>query len=189
MSDSGLGPKLIFANEFFRIEHFVDGRTLSVYEMRNPQIMKQVARAIYDFHHSSGAADKVIDLKPINIDYLAIDHYITEWGSQTEARIIKIRSKLTLANPNHAQISQDLDLLQATYMTPDYLERFRSLVPREDIVLSHGDLHCLNMLASNRNVTKVMIIDYDFADWNTYMFNLAHYLNNLCLDAGHQGKD
>ena len=74
MSDSGLGPKLIFANEVFRIEHFVDGRALSVWEMRNPQIMKQVAKAIYHFHHSSGAADKVLGLKPINKDKLAIDH-------------------------------------------------------------------------------------------------------------------
>ena len=111
MSDSGLGPKLIFANEVFRIEHFVDGRPLSIWEMRNPQIMKQVARAIYDFHHTSGAADKVLALKPINRDYLAIDHYITEWGSQAETRIQKIRSKLTLTNPNHVQISKDLDLL------------------------------------------------------------------------------
>ena len=51
MSDSGLGPKLIFANEDFRIEHFVDGRPLSVWEMRNPLIMKQVCKAIYDFQH------------------------------------------------------------------------------------------------------------------------------------------
>ena len=108
MSDSGLGPKLIFANQFFRIEHFVDGRTLSVWEMRNPQIMKQVARALYDFHHSSGAADKIIGFKPIIKDYLAIDHYITEWRSQAEARIHKIKSKLTLNNPGHVQISQDL---------------------------------------------------------------------------------
>ena len=74
-------------------------------------------------------------------------------------------------------------------MTADYLERFRSLVPREDIVLSQSDLHHLNMLASNRNATDVMIIDYDFADWNPYMFDLAHYLNNLCLDVAHRGKD
>jgi len=189
MSDSGLGPKLIFANEFFRIEHFVDGRALSVWEMRNPQIMKQVAKAIYHFHHSSGAADKVLGLKPINKDKLAIDHYLIDWGAQAEARIHKIRSKLTLSNPDHLQISQDLDFLEATYMTADYLERFRSLVPREDIVLSHSDLHNLNMLASNKNVTDLMIIDYDFADWNPEMFDLAHYLNNLCLDAGHPGKD
>ena len=86
--------------------------------------MKSVAKAIYDFHHTSGAADKVLDLKPINRDCLAIDQTIAEWGAQAEAKIRKIRSKLTLTNPNHERISQDLNLLEVTtYMTADYLSR------------------------------------------------------------------
>ena len=65
MSDSGLGPKLIYANADFRIEHYIEGRPLSIWEMRNPYIMKKVARVIYDFHHLNGAAEKVLKIKPM----------------------------------------------------------------------------------------------------------------------------
>lgn len=63
------------------------------------------------------------------------------------------------------------------------------MVPREDISLTHGDLHGLNFLASNEDNTEIKIIDYDFADWNPETIDLAHYLNNFCVDHAHPGKD
>ena len=34
-----------------------------------------------------------------------------------------------------------------------------------------------------------MVIDYEFADWNPEMYDLANYLNELCCDNAHPGKD
>ena len=55
MSDQSLGPKLIFQNSNYRLEQFFNGRPLTIWEMRNPALMKFFARAIFKFHHESGA--------------------------------------------------------------------------------------------------------------------------------------
>ena len=56
MSESGLGPRLVFSSNEYRIEHFFAGRPLTIWEMKNPTIMKLMAEAIYSFHHTSGVA-------------------------------------------------------------------------------------------------------------------------------------
>ena len=43
MSDKGFGPKLFFRNTEFRIESFFEGRPMTIFEMRNPRMMKLTA--------------------------------------------------------------------------------------------------------------------------------------------------
>ena len=59
MSDSGLGPKLVFQNSEYRIESFFDGRPLTIWELRNPVIMDRYVQAIFDMHTKSGVAEAV----------------------------------------------------------------------------------------------------------------------------------
>ena len=40
MSSQGLGPKLLFQNTEYRIEEFFDGRQITIWEMRNPSVLK-----------------------------------------------------------------------------------------------------------------------------------------------------
>ena len=94
MSERDLGPKLVFQNNDYRIEHFFDGRPLTIWEMRDPAIMKLAAKALFEFHHKSGIAEKVQAVSPLDRNNLAIDHIIDEWGSASLARIVKIRAKL-----------------------------------------------------------------------------------------------
>ena len=66
MSDQGLGPKLIFRCDEYRIEGFFHGRPLTIWEARNPLMMKYVAKAIFEFNFNQDAMDRVLALKPIN---------------------------------------------------------------------------------------------------------------------------
>ena len=50
MSDQGLGPKLYYYSEQYRIEQFFEGRSLTIWEVRNPRIMQMVANAIFEFN-------------------------------------------------------------------------------------------------------------------------------------------
>ena len=59
MSESGQGPRLFFQNEDYRIENFVEGRPLTIWEMRNPVIMQKVVERIFDMHTKSGVAGAV----------------------------------------------------------------------------------------------------------------------------------
>ena len=56
MAESGQGPGLVFQNNEYRIENFVEGRPLTIWELRNPHMMKLYAKAVYQMHHESGAA-------------------------------------------------------------------------------------------------------------------------------------
>ena len=91
MSDSGLGPAMIGQSDDYRIEGFIESRVLSVWEMRNPVFMDKFARAIYEMHHSSGIAESIEKIKPLDVNHLGIDNVIDEWGPASIARIAKMR--------------------------------------------------------------------------------------------------
>ena len=47
MSDKGYGPKLYFRNSEYRIESFFEGRPLTIFELRNPHIIKLAVQAMF----------------------------------------------------------------------------------------------------------------------------------------------
>ena len=49
-SDEGLGPKLLHQSSEYRIEGFLEGRPLTIWEMRNPCFMSAFVDKIFDFH-------------------------------------------------------------------------------------------------------------------------------------------
>ena len=49
-SEQHLGPKLIFQNANYRIEEFLDARPLSIWEMRNPEILRNAIRTMFEFN-------------------------------------------------------------------------------------------------------------------------------------------
>ena len=61
MSDSGLGPKLIAYDPdlLYRIEEFFEGRPLTIWELRNPVMMQSYAKAVFNMHTKSGAAEAI----------------------------------------------------------------------------------------------------------------------------------
>ena len=79
MSDQGLGPKLFFRNEQYRIEGFFHGRPLTMWEVRNPRMMQLVATAICEFNFNADAMGRVRALLPINPERLGADTGI-EWA-------------------------------------------------------------------------------------------------------------
>ena len=66
MSDQGLGPKLLFRNDQYRLEGFFHGKPLTIWEARNPRIMQLVAQAIFEFNYNQDAIDRVRAFKPID---------------------------------------------------------------------------------------------------------------------------
>ena len=73
MSDQNLGPKLYFQNDEYRIESFFEGRPLTIWELRNPTIMKLLARATFDFNFNQDAIAKISERKPIDSTKLGVD--------------------------------------------------------------------------------------------------------------------
>ena len=102
MSEHNLGPKLVFQNNDYRIEHFFNGRPMTIWEMREPANIKLFTKALFEFHHQSGIAEKVQTVSPLDRNNLFFDHIIDDWGSKSLLRIEKIRAKLDVnQNASH----------------------------------------------------------------------------------------
>ena len=59
MSDQGLGPKLYFGNDKYRIEGFFEGKPVTIWELRNPRLMQVIAKTIFDFNFNSLAIERL----------------------------------------------------------------------------------------------------------------------------------
>ena len=91
MSDTGLGPKLIYHDQDYRIEHFVPGRPLSIWEMRSPVIMQAVVQALYNMHSRSGISEAIDLIRPLEHSRMGVEIAISEWGPTCIDKIAHIR--------------------------------------------------------------------------------------------------
>ena len=94
MSDSGIGPKLFYQGNNYRIEEYIEGRQLSIWELRNPYMLELFARTIYEMHTNQNAADAIEAIRPMNRSQLGIDISIDVWGPGSITRIASIRRRL-----------------------------------------------------------------------------------------------
>ena len=139
MSDAGLGPKLIQHQETFRIEEFFAGRPISIWEMRNPVIMRKFVHAIHDFHTRSGASAAIDAIKPLAESKMGVEIAIDEWGPQCIERMQAIRQKLSVEDEGHRRIMRVMDRLSETYFGSEYQSNLRSIIPDGPVILSHND--------------------------------------------------
>ena len=91
MSDSGQGPQLYHETPEYRLESFIDGRPLTIWELRNPIIASKAVKAIFDMHTKSGVAEAMQKVRPLEESKLGVEIAIDEWGPATEKRIKAIR--------------------------------------------------------------------------------------------------
>jgi len=57
LSDQRMGPTCIFVNETYRIEEFIEGRALSIWELRNPYFVKLYLLKLSAFHYNESAQE------------------------------------------------------------------------------------------------------------------------------------
>lgn len=183
MSDQGLGPKLYFRNNDYRVESFFEGRALSFWEVRNPTIMQLVAKSFFEFNFNQDAIDKVLAIKPLNIEKLGVDSGV-EWAKTVKERLPRIQSKLkgrTDVGARH--ILSTIEKMNEVFLFDGYEDFFKLLVPRHgNIVLGHCDTQENNILTSLQDNEKLMLIDYEYGDWNPMAYDIANYFNEFCCD-------
>ena len=137
MSDQNLGPKLIAYTPTYRIEEFKEGRPLSIWEMTNKTMIGYVMRSLCDFNFNRDAREK---MPKMDASKLVLDQCIDEWCPAVKARLPKIRGRLLTDNGiPHPRLLEGIDALDRAYLFEGHQEYFRSLVPRDRIVLSHND--------------------------------------------------
>jgi len=134
LSDQGIGPKLYYQNNVYRIEGFFQSRPLTIFEMRNDIFMEAYARKICDFNHNQKAREKVLKYLPMSKLY--VDENINTWLPELIENFPQIRE----AYKAHQDILDILSHFEKTFLFPGCQEYFHKLVPRDsEIVLAHND--------------------------------------------------
>jgi len=78
MGKRGVGPREIESSDVYRVEEFIDGRPLTMFELRNPFIARKTMEIICDTNYDSKLSILIKDLK-------APDHnFSTEFVSESE---------------------------------------------------------------------------------------------------------
>ena len=76
-----------------------------------------------------------------------------------------------------------IDMIDKEFLFDGYEEFFSQLVPRQSqIVLSHVDTQENNILMFAVDNEQLMLIDYEFADWNPMAYDIANYCNECTCD-------
>ena len=188
MAEAGLGPKLYYQDEHYRLEGFFKGKALTVWELANPYFNAACAELIYKFHHEAGIADSVAHLAPLNKQRLGIDIAIDEWGPKSIERIPRMREQVnnsSLSEEDKLKILHALDVTEEVCLFPGFQQFFARLVEREDVIFSHNDVQENNILKALSNNEKVLLIDYEYANWNPLTYDLGNYLNEHVCDNAH----
>jgi len=188
MSDDGSGPLLIGQNETFRIEGFIDGRPLTIWELRNPIIQLEYAQVICHFNFDSNMQKKLSEFCDLDTNKLVIHEAIDVWAPACMKRIEMMKAQLRESGKK--DIIQIVERMERTMLFEGYNQHYRALVPiPEDqenaifpTVFAHNDIQELNMMCKNEDNTKIVLIDFEYGVWNPMAMDLANYINECMID-------
>jgi hypothetical protein len=155
-ADAGIGPKMFYQDDKFRIEGFFNGRPITLWEMRNPVIASTLAKEICDFNFNEEATRSVQNIEPLDYKNLFIHQVISKWGSNLQAKLPAFKQKLRDA-ATHESLKklEQAERLEKTFLFEGYKEHFNRLVPIPGehshfdrdyvnpfpVVLTHNDAH------------------------------------------------
>ena len=89
-----MGPRLLYTTLDWSIEAFLEARPLTIWEMRNPLIMKLIANKLYEFNQSKILGNAVSLTYPFNRENVGLDKAINTWAKDCKERFPSMRGKL-----------------------------------------------------------------------------------------------
>lgn len=184
MSAQGIGPKCIFQNDKYRIESYFDGRPISVWEMRNPTLLKLCINVFVAFNFNRDAIDRLLAYKPLDTSRLELDVALKDWAPIVKKRLPSIRGKLLQDNGReHPNTLKIVDAFDKNFLFKGYEEYFESLIDRKaKMVLCHNDGQENNILVHLQDNEKMIHIDFEYGGFNPIGFDIANYWNECICD-------
>ncbi|XBI25568.1 hypothetical protein VPH35_050475 [Triticum aestivum] len=156
MSRHGQGPRLLGRFPQGRVEEFINARTLSAPDLRDPEISGLIARKLREFHELDMPGPKDISL------WQRLRRWLEEARSRCsteEARELRLE---TLGD----EIAE--------------LENVLSGVDQR-VVFCHNDLQYGNIMIYEET-RQVTLIDYEYASFNPVAFDIANHFCEMAAD-------
>ncbi len=154
---AGVSPAVIHAEPELTVIEFIESRTLTPEDVRAPEMVPRVLELMKKFHHE---APKHLR-GPALIFW--VFHVIRDYGT-------------TLAAQGH----KDMALVRELVETGNALEHAAGPF---DMVLGHNDLLAANLLDDG---TRLWLIDFDYAGFNSPLFDLGGLASNNGLSAAQE---
>ena len=110
LAEQGLGPKLYYQNDVFRIEGFFYSRPITVFEMRNDIFIDIYARMICDFNHNQQASERVLKYVPKTDLY--IDKIIDVWHNE----VLEMMPRVKEAYKDRPEIMEIIHGFETTFL-------------------------------------------------------------------------
>lgn len=156
---AGLSPGVVHSADDLTVLEFIESRTLTEADVRDPAQLDKVVKLVKRFHqevpnHLRGPAL-----------VFWVFHVIRDYGAT-----------LTSQNSNY------LSLVPELVQTGNLLERKAGPY---DIVFGHNDLLCGNLLDDGK---RLWLIDFDYAGFNSPLFDLGGLASNNELSAGAEDR-
>ena len=148
---AGLSAEVVFAGEGLLVSRFIDGRALTPDDVRDPRNLLRIADLVRRCHHDMPGH---FQQGPAILFWVfhVIRHYL---------RLLRQRA----SNP----FDVELDVLAAKN---EHLEQALGPVT---IVFGHNDLLAANLIDDG---TRLWLIDWDYAGFDTPLFDLANLASN-----------
>nr|CAB3471954.1 unnamed protein product [Digitaria exilis] len=163
MSRHGQGPRLLgrFANG--RVEEFINARTLSAADLRDPEISALIAKKLREFHGLDMPGPKNVSLWQRLRHAL---HFQMRWLEEARGRCSEEESRQFQLNELEDEIAA--------------LEKALSGVD-QSVGFCHNDLQYGNIMIYEET-RQVTLIDYEYASFNPVAFDIANHFCEMAAD-------
>jgi thiamine kinase-like enzyme len=152
---AGLSPQVVHAQEGIMVSRFIEGRTLAPADIQSPSYFAKVVALVHQFHH------------------LTLQHLQGPVLMFWVFHVIRSYANVLRAAPHNPLGERLLPLVQQGAL-------LEQQVGPVDIVLGHNDLLAANFLDDGQ---RLWLIDFDYAGFNSPLFDLANLSSNNGFDA------
>ncbi|KDO46570.1 hypothetical protein CISIN_1g017951mg [Citrus sinensis] len=156
MSKHGQGPRLLGRFHNGRVEEFINARTLSASDIRDPEISALIAAKLKEFHDLDMPGQKIVRLWDRSRNWLIATKNLSP---PEEARAFRLDA-----------IEEEISTLEKALYRND-----------QHIGFCHNDLQYGNIMIDE--VTKsITLIDYEYASYNPVAYDIANHFCEMAAD-------
>ncbi|KAF1744074.1 hypothetical protein MXB_1683, partial [Myxobolus squamalis] len=164
LSERKLGPRLLGAFKYGRIEEFIESKTLDVHQLRNGIYLKKIAWEMAKFHLLEAPFDK----RPI---------YVPRFVSKYLPYFFKALQNTDIMTPEQRKIVLEMSTMNLVHEYETLLE----LLEKSDspTVFCHNDVQEGNLLLlgaeTHSSPNKIMLIDFEYSYYGYRGFDIGNH--------------
>ena len=186
LSESGDGPYWFYQGNQYRIEEYLEGRTITIFELRNPEIINKIMIQFAKFHSNKTIQSEVLNiLKESNKDgeiKTWLETFLYNWWKDIKEKVEIIKERIE--REDYLEI---FEKFQKLYFFSGFEDYWIDLISNSsDKIIEHTDAQETNLLLLkpapfDTDNINIVIIDYEYAGLVERSWDLANYFIETML--------